>query len=181
MNICDSIHGTPIAFINIPKKQLYTSFELSYSDAIHYSGSFKMGKRDWYNIYSFGKLKGDHSRWAFGFGFGSEQVLKKNLTISLEAICNQELWINENGQKFLYIDRLFMLNQLKPTLGYYLNESIRIFAGPVYNLQIKNTAGNHIYNSADLSPSWEIADVTNNNKKQTNYKSWFGFTAGISF
>ncbi|MFC2101248.1 hypothetical protein ACFLRZ_05405 [Bacteroidota bacterium] len=181
MNICDSIHGIPISFINIPKKQLYTSFELNTSDVSNYSGEFKMGLRKWYNIYSFGKLKGDPNRWAFGFGFGNEQFLTKKLTLSIEAVCNQELWINEEDQNFLYIDRLFMLNQFKPTIGYYFNNSICVFAGPVFNMQIRNTSDNLVLNSEDLAPSWIITDITKKNNKRTNYKTWLGFTAGIRF
>ena len=181
INISDSTRGFSLAFINIPQKQLYSRLELSTKDFMPYNLNFKLGSKEWYNIYSVGKLKNDPNRWAFGFGFGSDHNLVGNISYNLEDICYQELWINEHRHRFLYISNLFLINELNFKFNYHLNNDISIFAGPSYCLQIRNKENSILPASDDLSPSWLLSDLTANNQNRTNIKSWIGFSAGIGF
>ena len=181
INVCDSIDGVPVGFISIVRKNGYRKFEFSTSEYMYLGFAFKMGVKRFYNIYSISKLPRDGNRWAYGFGLGTERDMGESLTLNIDAIAHQELWIGESSSEnnfgFLHTSRLNMLNQLKLNFGYKVSENTKVFGGPTLNVSV--TDSNSGYKSYAMGPSW--AFLNNTSTYGTNVKSWIGFNAGINF
>lgn len=179
INICNSINGIPIGFINIVKEDAYRKIEFSSSEALYWNLSYKMGVRHFYNIYTVGKPAGSLKRWFYGFGIGTEKDLSEKVTVNIEGIVHQEIWLNKHANDFGYHDKLFLLNQVKGIFGFKLSDFVSFFAGPTLNVQVRHCNKDGDYNGSDLAPAWSFFERKCNNKHKTNIKGWIGFNAGI--
>ena len=181
INVCDSIDGVPIGFINVVKKNGYRHFDFSISETQYFNFSYKMGVRHFYNIYSIGKPPGPGNRWLFGFGFGGETNIREDMTLNLEAIINQEIWIGDSRTSGVFhIDRLNLLNQFKVLFGYQANDHITLYFGPTLNVAVAETNPDIGYFAwHEIGPNWAFFQRTKSNTGMTNVKAWFGITGGI--
>jgi len=181
LNVCDSIDGVPIGFINIVKKNGYRHIDFSVSETQYFNFSYKMGVRHLYNIYSLGKPSGPGNRWLFGFGMGGETDIRKNMSLNIEAIVNQEFWIADSrSNKLFLIDRLNLLNQVRVLFSYRANEKVEIFFGPSLNVAVAETNPDiGYYPWHEIGPNWAFMQRTYTNASRTNVKIWFGITGGI--
>ena len=181
INVCDSIDGVPIGFINIVRKNGYRHFVFSMSETQYFNISYTMGVRKLYNIYSFGKISGPASRWMYGVGLGSEFEVKDKLQMNIEAISYQELWIGDSRVGWpLHIDRLNMLNQAKVLFNFKPNDQISLFVGPTLNVSVSEASpdvGDIPY--YELGPNWAFYDQTGNHGLGKNVRIWIGITGGI--
>jgi len=183
INVCDSIDGVPIGFISYVRKDPYRKFEFSSSEVSYASFSFKMGVKRFYNIYTFGKLPRDGTRWIIGAGFGYEHDLNERMLLNIEAIVHQELWIADSrtGRLFAF-DRLNLLNQVRANFGMILSDKATMFFGPTLNVSVAESNPDlGRFNYYEIGPKWALLNSTRNNVGQTHVKMWIGFNGGIRF
>lgn len=182
LNICDSIDGVPLAFISVVRKNGYRKFGFTFSEIQYANLSFKMGVKDLYTIYSFGKPSGPGSRWMFGGGFGTEIGLNEKMMLNIEGTVHQELWIGNNTTPyFLYIDRLNLYNTLKFLFGWNLDNKVDIHIGPTFNVSVADTNPDMGVLSWNEIPPYSFYNRTSNNYDQTNVQMWVGLQGSISF
>jgi len=182
LNICDSIDGVPLAFISVVKKNGYRRLGFTASEVQYANLSFKMGVKQLYTIYSFGKPKGPLSRWMFGAGLGTEFDLSQKMMLNIEGTVHQELWIGSTGSPhFLYIDRLNLYNSVKFLFGWNMDDKVAIHLGPTFNVSVADSnpdMGQMAWN--EIAP-YSFYNHTSNNYEQTNVKMWVGLQGSIHF
>jgi hypothetical protein len=181
INICDSIDGVPIGFINVVKQNGYRKFEFSISETQYFNFAYRMGVRHFHNIYSIGKPAGPGNRWLFGFGMGGETDVNEKLSLNIEALVHQEIWIGEGGSGgLLHIDRLNLLNQFRVLFAFQPNEKVSLFIGPTFNVTVAETNPDLGYLPwYEIGPNWAFYNKTMDNTAMTNIKMWFGVTGGV--
>jgi hypothetical protein len=181
LNVCDSIDGVPIGFINVVKKNGYRHFDVSISESQYFNFSYRMGVRHFHNIYSIGKPSGPGNRWLFGFGIGGETDIREDMTLTLEALVNQEFWIADSRTgRLFHIDRLNLLNQFRALFAYHPNGRVALFLGPAFNVSVAETnpdLGYFAWNP--IGPNWAFLNQTYGNTAQTNVRLWIGITGGV--
>jgi len=182
LNICDSIDGVPLAFISVVKKNGYRKIGFTASEVQYANLSFKMGVKELYTIYSFGKARGPSSRWMFGGGLGTELDLTEKMMLNIEGTVHQELWIGSAASPhFLHIDRLNLYNSVKFLFGWNMDEKVAIHLGPTFNVSVAHSnpdMGQMTWN--EISP-YSIYNHTSSNYEQTNVQMWVGLQASIHF
>ena len=182
LNICDSIDGVPLALISVVKKNGYRKIGFTASEVQYANLSYKMGVKQLYTIYSFGKPMGPGSRWMFGGGFGTEFDLSEKMVFNIEGTVHQELWIGSTASpSFLYIDRLNLYNSLKFLFGWNMDEKVDIHIGPTFNVSVAHTnpdVGQMAWNEI---PPYSFYNHTNDNYEQTNVQMWVGLQGSIHF
>ena len=182
LNVCDSIDGIPLAFISVVRKNGYRKFGFTISEVQYANLSFKMGVRDLYTIYSFGKPMGPGSRWMFGGGLGTEIGLSEKMMLNIEGTVHQELWIGNNASPyFLYIDRLNLYNTLKFLFGWNLDNKVNLHIGPTFNVSVADTNPDMGVLSWNEIPPYSFYKHTSNNYNQSNVQLWVGLQGSISF
>lgn len=182
LNICDTIDGVPLGFISVVKKNGYRTIGFTSSEVQYASISFKMGVKDLYTIYSFGKPRGPFSRWMFGGGLGTELDMNQSMVLNVEATVHQELWIgNTAAPRFLHIDRLNLYNSLKVLFGWHMDERVTLHLGPTFNVAVADTnpfLGDLAWHK--IAP-YSFYDHSINNYDQTNVQIWVGIQGSIHF
>ncbi|MFC2115765.1 hypothetical protein ACFLTU_04780 [Bacteroidota bacterium] len=181
INVCDSIDGVPIGFISVVKKNGYRHFDFSISETQYINFSYRMGVRHFYNIYSIGKPSGPGNRWFYGFGLGTETDIRDNISMNLEAIVHQELWIGDSRTRGLFhIDRLNLLNQFRVLFAYQANDHLSLYFGPTLNVAVADINPDiGDFGWQEIGPNWAFYERTMSNTGRTNVKAWFGITGGI--
>jgi len=182
LNVCDSIDGVPLAFISVVKKNGYRRIGFTASEVQYANLSYKMGVKQLYTIYSFGKPMGPSSRWMFGGGLGAEFDLSEKMMFNIEGTVHQELWIGSNSSPyFLHIDRLNLYNSLKFLFGWNMDERVAIHLGPTFNVSVADTnpdMGEMAWN--EIAP-YSFYNHTSTNYDQTNVQIWVGLQGSIHF
>ena len=182
LNICDSIDGVPLALISVVKKNGYRKIGFTFSEVQYANLSFKMGVKQLYTIYSFGKPKGPSSRWMFGGGLGTEIDLSEKMMLNIEGTVHQELWIgNTASPYFLYIDRLNLYNSLKFLFGWNMDEKVDIQIGPTFNVSVAHSNPDMGQMAWIEIPPYSFYNHTNTNYEQTNVQMWVGLQGSIYF
>jgi hypothetical protein len=182
LNICDSIKGIPLAFISVVRKNGYRKFGFNISETQYANLSFKMGVRNFYNIYSFGKPFGPGSRWMFGGGLGTELALNDKMMLNIEGTVHQELWIgNPAATYFMQIDRLNLYNSVKFLFGWNMDKQVDIHIGPTFNVSVANINPDMGQLAWNEIPLYSVYNRTNSSYKQTNVQMWIGLQGSVSF
>ena len=182
LNICDSIDGVPLALISVVKKNGYRKIGFTFSEVQYANLSFKMGVKQLYTIYSFGKPKGPSSRWMFGGGFGTEFDLSEKMMLNIEGTVHQELWIGSAASPhFLHIDRLNLYNSLKFLFGWNMDDKVAIHLGPTFNVSVADSNPDMGQMAWNEIPPYSFYNRTNNNYAQTNVQMWVGLQGSIYF
>jgi hypothetical protein len=182
MNICDSIDGVPLAFISVVKKNGYRRFAFTASEVQYANLSFKMGVKQLYTIYSFGKPRGPGSRWMFGGGLGTELDLSPKVLLNIEGTVHQELWIaNSVNPHFLYIDRLNLYNTVKFLFGWNVEDKVYLHLGPTFNVSVASTNPDMGQLAWNRIAPYSFYNHTGSTYRQTNVQMWVGVQGSISF
>jgi hypothetical protein len=180
LNICDSIEGVPLGFINVVKKNGYRKLTLSLSEIQYLNVAFKMGVRELYNVYSFGKPFGPAGRWMFGAGLGTEFDLSEKMILNIEDVVHQELWFgNPARYYFTYIDRLNLYNSLKFLFGWNMDSRVALQVGPTFNVSVANVE--EFAGSMPWHPIPFYSVYNHTSPSRTNVQLWFGLQGSISF
>jgi hypothetical protein len=182
LNICDSIDGVPLALISVVKKNGYRKIGFTVSEVQYANLSYKMGVKQLYTIYSFGKPMGPGSRWMFGGGFGTEFDLSEKMVLNIEGTVHQELWIGSTGSPhFLQIDRLNLYNSLKFLFGWNMDDKVAIHIGPTFNVSVADSNPDTGQMAWNEIPPYSFYNHTKNNYEQTNIQMWVGLQGSIHF
>ncbi len=182
LNICDSIDGVPLAFISVVKKNGYRRFGFTASEVQYANLTFKMGVKQLYTIYSFGKPRGSGSRWMFGGGLGTELDLSPRMLLNIEGTVHQELWIaNSVNPYFLYIDRLNLYNTVKFLFGWNVEDKVYLHLGPTLNVAVAHTNPDMGQLAWNRIAPYSFYNHTGSSYKQTNVQMWVGLQGSISF
>ncbi len=182
LNICDSIEGVPLALISIVKQNGYRKLSFNVSEVQYANLSYKMGVKNLYNIYSFGKPFGPASRWMFGGGLGGEIDLTEKMVLNIEGTVQQELWIaNPATPYFMYIDRLNLYNTLKVLFGWSVDDKVDLHVGPTFNVSVAHSNPDFGVLEWNQIPPYSFYNHTNTNYEQTNVQIWVGIQGSISF
>ena len=158
---------------NLSNKSLYKAFEMSVSEGLNLQAEAKVGIKPVYGIFGIGnQFLGEDYQWAFGFGVGSHLLKQQKQSLNLEYLfyhVNQnELW-TENGNN---------LQQIKLVYSRRIGETISIFGGPSFNVNIAENAVSYGHTFESTFPPYEM--FTNVNDTHTT-TGWIGFTLGIRF
>ena len=182
INVANEQRGLPIGLVTIARNRPYMRFEVSAGEVFLPRFSFKLGVDYFYNIYSLGKLPGDRNRWAYGAGFGTEIPLRSFITLNIEGMTHQELWIDEErARHFLYTDRVNLLNQLKFILGLRLSRRLALFIGPTFNVLVEGHNKDRDDLAGSIAPSWTVFERDALGRRNRDVKAWVGFSAGVRF
>jgi len=182
INICDSIEGVPLGVINVVKKNGYRKLGFSVSEVQYANLSFRLGVRQLYNIFSFGKPFGPGSRWMYGGGLGTELGLTEKTTLNIEGAVHQEVWIaNPATGRFLYTDRLNLYNSARFLFGWSMEDLVSLHVGPTFNVAVGHSNPDLGIEAWREIPPYAIFNRTSRNYRGTNVQMWFGLQGEIRF
>ncbi len=172
VNFADSVSGIQFGLLNFVKHGYYR-LEVWGSESMYVNAAFKMGSRQFHNIFAFGyRAEGNKNYTAYGYGFGSELRASNNIAFNLDLIA----WhINEDSP---WTDALNLHNQFRANVSFRIAGRTQLFVGPTFNVYVSNLydAEKGRYGTP-LTP-WKIYDKTHGN---TNVTMWPGLNAGIRF
>lgn len=181
INVVDSVEsGVPIGFLSFVRKNGYRKFELSASESLYANAAFKIGVPRLYNIFTVGVQPGtDYSRWAVGYGLGTEKRLSPSTVVNLEGIYSH---VNEDE---VWTTELNELIQLKLAFGYQI-KGLTIFGGPTCNLLISRFYDEQANRLGSQLAPWTFYDQNRSSRGSnffptTNLQMWAGLTGGIRF
>ena len=175
INICDSIDGVSLGFINFVKENGYRAYEFSLSEWAPFQFNFKMGTKDFYNIYSVGKVFNSWDKYSFGFGLGHIFKLSDDAELNLDVINHHIFSIAFNDRwNYNWSDNNNML-QIKPTVKRNIGNGVCLNFGPTLNYNY-GFRWNNSPSTYNIQPFWKQLNSSN----QKPSRLWVGFTAGIS-
>jgi len=168
VNVSDTIDGIALGLISFTKDGYY-AVEVSSSEVLYSSVSYKMGVSKLYNIYTLGYGRYENKDvYSYGLGLGSLVSLHPRHSLAIEGIANQMVYNN-------VWDNLNLLHKLNLTYQFHLTKRITLFGGPSFNHYITDYIVNGKYGTVDMpNPIWEHSGK---NKRQY---MWFGYNAGIN-
>jgi len=171
LNIADTVkQGIPIGFLSLVRNG-FREFEIGFSEGLNTYASFKIGVKQFYNIFSIGMQSiSDRFRWGWGYGIGTHLTDREDYKVNLELMSyhiNEGVWFTNayNG-----------LQQAKLTIARSVNENVSLFAGPTLNLMISDYYKHgHLRSGSGFAPY----HISNHWSGSTNLKFWIGFNAGL--
>jgi hypothetical protein len=184
INICDTTAKAPYGLLNFVKYG-YNRLEVGATENMYVNMSAKFGVRKLYNIVQLG-LRWDveettvddlaseavYTSWAVGYGLGVAPRLGKKVLLNLETVAmhinETEVWTNE----------LNLLGQFRMTFDYQTSGRLSVYAGPTLNMmwsQLYDADTNTYGSRIPLDPLW------NEQRGDTNFQGWIGFSAGLRF
>ena len=169
INIADTSEGVSIGLINIIWKG-YHKLSISTNEIFSLNAAFKTGNSKLYSMLMAGmNTPADSKMYSFGYGFGSELMLNKRKTFSINP---------EVSSQYVYAgtwDYLNLLNKLNLNLTIKFNKYISVFAGPAYTVFVSDQHGTI---PGYGFPTNEVKDKTHSFSNRTT--GWFGWNAGIN-
>ena len=170
INIADSSDGYSIGLINIVLNG-YHKFSIYNNEVMPVNVAFKTGNRKLYSILLGGAQLTDSNKiYSYGYGIGSEFLLNKRKTISLNA---------ELSAQYLYLGSwkyTNLLNRLNLNFTIKLNKYISLFAGPSFSVYVSNqNSGIRDYKFPIIASDHQQINFGN------NVKGWTGWSVGIDF
>lgn len=173
INVTESMEdGIPIGFFSFVKKG-YRRFALGTNEVFLGTAQFKTGAQAFHNIFSFGiNPIGNNFAMGYGYGLGTGFDFGKKWSVDFNGVVHHIL---ENR---VWENRLNLLSTLNLQLEYSLTEHLGVYGGPNLNFHVSDRydySGDGPY-STSVPPSWTFLSENDN---YTDYKMWFGFTAGI--
>ncbi len=181
INVADTAVLGSYGLLNFIRRG-YNRIEISGSDALHANIGFKLGTRQFYNIFHFGARwdqfttgdqQGNFMSWGLGYGLGTTLTLGSRSLMNIEAVAihlnELEPWTNE----------LNLLNQLKFTYDIRLGRKFSMFAGPVVNVHVSRLKP--VADPADRSVNFAPYTIFDGDDGKNNVKMWVGVHAGFRF
>ncbi|MDX1284006.1 MAG: hypothetical protein R3182_03295 [Draconibacterium sp.] len=165
LNVADTVkNGIPIGVLSVVRNG-YREFEIGVSEGLNNYASFKIGVKQFYNIFSVGmQYLSDQFRWGVGYGIGTHLIYSEDFKVNIETM---SYYINDGRHWSKYYNGL---QQLKFTFARSLSENVSLFAGPTFNLMVTDYPG-----TGDFAPYHFVSHRGNN----TYLQGWIGFNAGI--
>jgi hypothetical protein len=169
INVADTIDGLPVGFISIVRDG-YRKLEFSGSDAMNLNVAFKIGVRRLYNLFTLGsQFTSDNTVFSYGYGIGTEFYLENSRYINVELVSHQLM-----QDRWWRFDRIDILNQLRASYAFDLNDRWQFFAGPVINVHVISKEDN---DSRSIAP-YSLLNIDRGTKEAV---VWAGVNAGFRF
>lgn len=125
INVADTSSGYSVGLLNIVKKGS-GAFSVYANELVPFNIAWKSGSRKLYNIFNIGSQMNSTSKaYVFGFGFGSEFILYKNLKFNTE-ITHQNIYLGNWKNKPV-------LFRLQTGLNLKLSKRLSLNGGPSFS------------------------------------------------
>lgn len=181
INVADTVVMGSYGLLNFIRRG-YNRIEVSGNEALYTNLAFKLGTRQFYNIFHFGARwdqfttgdqQGSFMSWGLGYGLGTTITLGSRSLLNMEAVAihlnELEPWTNE----------LNLLNQLRLTYDIRLGRKFSMFAGPVANIYVSKV--NHNTDPLERRANFAPYTFFDGDDGSTNVKMWVGVQAGFRF
>ncbi len=150
----------------------YRKAELWGGDAMNLGIGFKTGVRRYYNFLTVGtQFSGSNTVISYGYGIGSEFNLPDDRYLNVELLSHHLM-----EDKWWRYERINILNQLRVTYAFDLDERWQFFAGPVLNVQVLRK-GSEENNGSRIAP-YHILEF---GSRHADTWVWAGINAGFRF
>jgi hypothetical protein len=168
INVADSSDGYSIGLLNLVRKNGYHKISVSTNEVTNVNVALRTGSRKMYSAIHAGvNLQSNERLYSFGFGFGKDIRLSKQIFVNTEIASHQ---LYAGTWDYLNLLNKFSLNiQWQPVKGF------SVYAGPSFSVFISDqktaVAGYKFpaYNNA--LRTYDFSD---------RVKGWIGFTAGVN-
>lgn len=163
---------TPIGLFSFVKDG-FNRIEVSGGESLFANFGFKLGVRKFYNILQFG-YRFTNDTWSLGYGLGTGLKVANKQHIHLEWILSH---VNEGDW---WTTDLNWLNQFRVNYDWQIGqEKMSLFFGPTFNWMISKIRAEEMGPiTGSTLPSYTLID---RNTENSNWKIWFGATAGLRF
>jgi len=159
----------PIGILSIVKNGHY-ELEFTAGEAIYSNLNYKMGVEKFYTIYKIGySVYKNKPVYSFGFGFGTNLLIKEKYKISIDLSRNFIVYDNNWKSKTNLIDKLDISYKHK------LSDKITFLVGPSFNSYYTKEQINGKYGTLNIP--YSIHTFKNGNY---NLSMWIGLNAGLS-
>lgn len=167
VNIAGESDGVPVGLVNIVRRNGKHEFEVSFSEVLDASVSFRLGTDSFYTIFAGGiRCIGKPLDYAAGLGFGTHVGWNGKWGNQVEIIGYA---VTENGS--FRNNGLNMLAQLRLPFSVEISRHFKLFAGPVFNLTVSDAG------SPSVAP-WRMWTASAGSAEMTG---WLGLAAGVRF
>ena len=169
LNYADTVSGISIGLLSFVKKG-YRVIDLGSGTDYQFSGAFKTGTYQFYNILGLNVINRDSLFVAPGYGIGTEIHFSKRFGMNIEAVAN--LLLNFSN----FNDVLNGYNyQLKCTPNFYISKSFGLYVGPVFNIYHEFSGEPIEYDPLNNENTVSIENT------DARFLSWMSVQGGIRF
>lgn len=174
INVVDSLEsGIPVGFMSIVRNGMH-ELSISSNETLYGVASFRLGTSRFYNIFSAGmSVRNDILLWGFGYGMGTQISLNDHFLLNIE---NEAFQLNEDAWE---TKRLNMLDKTQVLISWKVQEHIKIFAGPSFNIVVSDLDDDGNQLTSSNIPPFSIWKKTYSNHHQVVL--YPGMTFGIRF
>jgi len=171
LNFCDTSSGVSIGLVSFVRKG-YKNLIFSTNEIYSTNLNIHLGTTKFYNIYSISYQKSDKIIWGAGYGFGHKFILTKKIKLDLEFTRN---FLNYNT---VFNSKFFRFNKISPIFEFSIYKKFKIYAAPSLNFYSNTKIGN--IETHNFISQHTILLLSQNQTTKYLYKSWLGFTVGVS-
>ncbi len=167
INVADTANGVGIGLFSFVRKG-YHKISISTNEVANFNAAIKTGTKWLYNIYSFGmNFSNNNKVYMYGFGWGSELRILKNVSINPEATGHAVYLGNWNDVN--------ILGKFHTNINYRVNKYISVFAGPAFTIFYNNQQTKYPgFKTNFPSEGYKV------NNLQYNESTWIGWNAGVT-
>ncbi|MEO8588024.1 MAG: hypothetical protein ABI432_01545 [Flavobacteriales bacterium] len=170
LNFSDTITGAAVGILSFAWHG-YHRFDLSYTDVLPLTLTFRTGTRQFYNVISFSPSVGSDEHWGFGYGFGTEPRLGGHGCLDVELTAEQ---VNEQED---WLDAVNIVNRLGVQYGYTVGRHLMLSAGPSLNLLVTDWSDPETGLSlSTIAPDDAFYDEEHGDVR---LQGWLGFRVGV--
>ena len=171
VNYADSASGIPIGLLSIVKKG-YHKIELASDELLFGTLAYCTGAPKFYNIFIAGINYRNSALWTYGYGAGSDFVLKNKWSLMLNATAQQI-------QSRVYSSwELNLFTKAVVGIAYQVIPKVQIVLGPSFNFYMGDTSGNVSMSDFD---ELGLFHIYNSNVDTSYFRMFIGAKLGVKF
>lgn len=177
LNIADTIQGVPFGFLSFVKKG-YHKIELSASEVLPLSASFRTGAKQFHNIIGVGiNPFAKQTYVSVTYGVGTDVRLTSKIDLSIDLLAHDIRYLNSypnNGISF----QVNNCGQLRVNAVYAITKKVAVYAGPTYSVYVTD-----IFNKDTNAYGMGFEPYTFYDRARNGYslKMWMGGSLGLRF
>lgn len=166
----DGKNGIPVGIVSIVKNGHF-EFELTGSEVIYSTLSYKMGIKSFYTVYNAGYSSYKNKPvYTFGIGFGGDIPLTEKQYVNINLTANNIVYNNK------LTEEINLLNKLDVNYKYKINKNLSLLIGPSVNLYITKEKVDGEYGTLHIPYTMSTSSLTDG-----KMFLWIGFNAGLSY
>ncbi|MES2837683.1 MAG: hypothetical protein V4667_09180 [Bacteroidota bacterium] len=177
LNFADTIQGVPFGFLSFVKKG-YHKIELSASEVLPLSASFRTGAKQFHNIIGVGiNPFAKQTYVSVTYGVGTDVRLTSKIDLSIDVLAHDIRYLNSypnNGISF----QVNNCGQLRVNAVYAITKKVAVYAGPTYSVYVTD-----IFNKDTNAYGMGFEPYTFYDRARNGYslKMWVGGSLGLRF